>query len=129
MPRIDSGDQTVNEQTFFQHEDVLVTNTRFVNGGHTYAMSNVTSVKAFEQKPKRFWGIVLLIIGLGIALDYVFPGLLMAGAAGYSLHRQKTRFHVMLATASGEVSALSTHQREYLDKVVSAVNQAIIYRG
>jgi hypothetical protein len=35
----------------------------------------------------------------------------------------------MLATASGEVSALSTHQREYLDKVVSAISQAIIAQG
>lgn len=119
----------MSEQTFFQHEDVLVTNTRFVNSGQTYAMSNVTSVKGFEQKPKRFWGIVILVIGLGIGTDFLLPGLLIAAPAAYYLYKQKTKFHVMLATASGEVSALSTYQREYLDKVVSAVNQAIIARG
>lgn len=119
----------MSEQTFFQHEDVLVSNARFVSGSNTYAMSNVTSVKAFEQKPKRFWWIVLLVIGLGIALDHPLAGLLIAAVAGYFLYSQKTRFHVMLATASGEVSALTTYQREYLDKVVSAINQAIIARG
>jgi hypothetical protein len=92
-------------------------------------MSNVTSVKAFEEKPKRLWGIVALIIGLGISTDHLLFGLLVAAAAGYFLYQQKTRFHVMLATASGEVSALSTYQREYLNKVVSAINQAIIARG
>jgi Family of unknown function (DUF6232) len=78
----------MSEQTFFQHEDVLVTNTRFVSGSNTYAMSNVTSVKAFEEKPKRIWGFVALIIGLGISTDYLLFGLLVAAAAGYFLYQQ-----------------------------------------
>ena len=43
----------MSERQFFHYEDVKITNTRFVNGAQTYAMSNVTSVKSFEQKPKR----------------------------------------------------------------------------
>ena len=119
----------MDEKTFFEYEDVKVTNARFISGSQTYAMSNVTSVKAFEKKPKRLGGIAVLIIGLSVAVNAPLVGFLIVAAAGYYLYQQKTVFHVMLATASGEVSALKTNQREYLDKVVDALNQAIVYRG
>lgn len=117
------------EQTFFEYEDVKVTNARFVSGSQTYAMSNVTSVKAFEQKPTRFWGIVFLIIGLATTISTPVVGILIAAAAAIYLFMQKTVYHVMLTTSGGETSALKTHQREYLQKVVSALNEAIVHRG
>lgn len=119
----------MEEKTFFEYEDVKVTNARFISGSQTYAMSNVTSVKAFEDKPKRFGGILVLIVGLAIAVNTPVVGLLIAAAAGYYLYQQKTTFHVMLATAGGEVSALKTYQREYLNRVVAALNDAIVHRG
>jgi hypothetical protein len=119
----------MDEKTFFEYDDVKVTNARFISGSHTYAMSNVTSVKAFEEKPSRMWGIVALLIGLVIALNNATVGLVIAAAAAFYLYRQKTVYHVMLATAGGETSALKTYQREYLSKVVSALNEAIVHRG
>lgn len=56
-------------------------------------------------------------------------GLIIAAAAAYYIYQQKTTFHVMLATSGGEVSALKTYQREYLNKVVAALNDAIVHRG
>jgi uncharacterized membrane protein len=117
------------EQTFFEYEDVKVTNARFISGSQTYAMSNVTSVKAFEQKPKRFWGIVLMIIGPSVAINAPVVGLVIAVGAAVFLFMQKTVYHVMLSTSGGETSALKTHQQEYLQKVVSALNEAIVHRG
>lgn len=119
----------MSEKQFFQYEDVKITNTRFVNGTQTYAMSNVTSVKSFEQKPKRLGGVLVLLVGLAIAVNTPVVGLLIAASSAVYLIMQKTMYHVMLATAGGEVSALRTVQREYLEKVVSALNEAIIYRG
>jgi hypothetical protein len=119
----------MSEKQFFHYEDVKITNTRFVNGAQTYAMSNVTSVKSFEQKPKRLGGILVLLVGLLIAMNTPVAGLLIAASAGVYLAMQKTMYHVMLATAGGEVSALKTTQREYLEKVVFALNEAIVYRG
>lgn len=119
----------MDENIFFEYEDVKVTNARFISGSQTYAMSNVTSVKAFEQKPKRIGGIVILIVGLAVAINTPVVGLVIAAAAAVYLYMQKTMYHVMLATSGGETSALKTHQREYLDKVVSALNHAIVHRG
>ena len=119
----------MDEKTFFEYEDVKVTNTRFITGGQTFAMSNITSVKAFEQKPKRLFGILALVIGLGIAIQSPVIGILIAASAGLYLYLQKTVFHVMLSTSGGESSALKTFQRDYLNKIVSALNDAIVHRG
>jgi len=119
----------VDEKTFFEYEDVKVTNARFISGSQTYAMSNVTSVKAFEQKPKRLGGIVVLVIGVVVAINTPAVGIVIAAAAAIYLYLQKTLFHVMLSTSGGETSALKTHQPEYLQKVVTALNEAIVHRG
>ena len=119
----------MQEQTFFEHEDVKVTNARFVSGGQTYAMSNITSIKPMEQKPSRFGGVVVLLIGL-IALTASFSvGAIIVAAAAFYLYSQKTVFHILLSTSAGETKALMTYQRNYLNQVVSALNEAIVYRG
>jgi len=119
----------MDEKQFFSYEDVKVTNARFVNGNQTYAMSNITSVKSFVQKPSRLGGIIVLVMGLAIVMNTPIVGLAIAGSAAVYLFQQKTKYHIMLATASGEVSALTTHQSDYLQKVVAALNEAIVYRG
>ena len=129
----------MEEKTFFAYEDVKVTSSRFISGGQTFAMSNVTSVKAFEQKPSRFGGIIFLLVGLGFvvkevllgvpSVESVIFGIVLTALAALYLYEQKTVYHVMLATAGGETSALKTYQKEYLDRVVGALNQAIVYRG
>jgi hypothetical protein len=76
------GGTNMDEKTFFEYDDVKVTNARFISGSQTYAMSNVTSVKAFEEKPSRLWGIVVLLIGLAIASNNAAVGLIIAASAG-----------------------------------------------
>ncbi len=92
-------------------------------------MSNITSIKAFEQKPNRFWAILIMFFGLLLTITFLPVGLTMIGASAIYMIFQKTTFHVMLSTSGGETSALKTHQKDYLNKVVSALNEAIVYRG
>jgi len=119
------------EKTFFQYEDVTVTNSRFMVGSQTFAMSNITSVKASQQNPKRLWPIALIVVGvlaLAAGANIWVVGLL--GGSGVAwLFMQYTVYHVMLTTAGGETSALSSKQREYIEKVVHALNEAIVARG
>lgn len=119
----------MSEKIFFEHEDVKVTNARFISGSQTYAMSNITSVKTYEQKPNRLWPAIGVLVGLGLMGNNLYLGLLIFLAAVAYLFMQKTLYHVMLSTSAGETSALKTHQPEYLHKVVAAVNEAIVHRG
>lgn len=123
-------ENTMEEKTFFEYDDVKVTNSRFITGSQTFAMSNVTSVKALTEKPKRLGGILVLVVGLAIAANSEFAvGGAIAAVAALYLYLQKTTYHVMLNTSGGETSALKTFQKEYISKVVAALNEAIVHRG
>jgi len=120
------------EKTFFQYEDVTVTNARFMVASQTFAMNNITSVKASREDPKRLWPIVLIVVGVLLAVagsTNMAIGLVIGGAGAAWLLLQKTMYHVMLTTAGGETSALSSKEREYIEKVVQALNEAIVARG
>jgi hypothetical protein len=120
----------MEERIFFEYGDVKVTNARFINGGQTYAMNNVTSVKPYEKKPSRIGGIVVLLIGIAVLVEASFAtGLLITAAAAYYLYQQKTIYHILLSTSAGETTALVTYQRDYLSQVIAALNNAIVHRG
>jgi hypothetical protein len=120
----------MEERTFFEYEDVKVTNARFISGGQTFAMNNVTSVKPYEKKPSRLGGILVLLVGLIIMVNANIPtGVLIAGAAAFYLYQQKTIYHILLSTSAGETTALVTYQRNYLNQVIAALNDAIVHRG
>lgn len=120
----------MEEKTFFEYDDVKVTNARFVSGSQTFAMSNVTSVKTLTDKPSRILGVLIVLIGIVIAISSsAGVGAVIAVIAGIYLYLQKTTYHVMLNTSGGETSALKTYQLDYITKVVGALNQAIVYRG
>lgn len=120
----------MDEKTFFEYEDVKVTNARFISGGQTYAMSNVTSVKSREETPSRVGPALVLLLAIGgfISQNYVV-GVVFGAVGAFWMMKQKTAYHVMLSTSSGETSALKTYQLEYVSKVVQALNNAIVYRG
>jgi len=51
------------ETTFYQSDNILITNTRAVLRNDTYAMANITSVKARVKPPNRVIGIVVSVVG------------------------------------------------------------------
>ena len=120
----------MEETTFFQNDGVRVTNARFVVDGQTFALSNITSVKTSQKSPGRLWPILLVIVGGLMAIStgqYAWLILLLAGGGWLVL--QKTMYHVLLHTAGGETSALRSYQKEYVESVVTALNNAIVHRG
>lgn len=120
----------MEEKTFFEYEGVKVTNARFVVDGQTFAMGNVTSVKPVEVRPSRAGPLLLGIVGALFLLgaSYIIAVVLLTLAAAW-WHGQKTMFHIMLRTSGGETKALSTNQRNYLEQVTQALNEAIVHRG
>lgn len=82
----------MNEKTFFEYEDVKVTNTRFITGAQTYAMSNVTSVKNRVDKPSRVLPVVLFLFGLAVFFKSSFGwGVVLCAIAGLWFYLRKPR--------------------------------------
>lgn len=119
----------MDEKVFFDYDGVKVTNARFVVDGQTYAMSNITSVSPHENKPSRVGPIIFIAIGILIAVQEPPLGLIFGLPGVIWWFLQKSSFHILLRTSGGETSALNSNQREYVDKVVAALNDAIIHRG
>jgi Family of unknown function (DUF6232) len=58
----------MGEKSFFNEGGVSVSNARFIVRGQTYAMSGVTSVKAFRQDPSSAGPLIVGIIGILLVL-------------------------------------------------------------
>ena len=119
----------MEEKNFLDENGVVVTNTRFIVSSQTYAMSGITSVKNSYQPPSRFFPVVLLLVGLLCLVGAPAVGVILIVVAVLWLIGQKTDYHVLLTTASGEAKALSSNNKEFIAKVVQALNDAIVARG
>jgi hypothetical protein len=133
----------MEEKVFFESGDVKVTNNRFISGSQTFAMSNVTSLRPTEEPPPRDGRGAVFLIGLLVLL--VSAGSLTSGAAvaaalgaaiglGVCVLAVKMPgvwplYRIILTTSAGETSALVTREREHLDRVLQALNEAIVHRA
>ena len=129
-----SGDGR-NENELYSDDLVRITSTRVVIGGVTYALRNVTSVRAYKETRYAPLAAAGLLAVLGLALLYqslsqlYFENTLWAAAflaMAFAAYRfSPPTWHVGIRTSSGEVSALQLRdpQRIYLiaDKISDAL--------
>lgn len=124
--------EQAQETVFLSEQGIRVTNTRFILPKQTFAMSGITSVQSSEEKPSKLLPIIFLGIGALSLLggkDAISFAIIMLAIGGIWLKLQKTTYHVLLHTASGEAKALSSHDEGWVSKVVHAINDSIIHRG
>jgi hypothetical protein len=123
----------MEEKVFFEKQGIIVTQSRFVYGAETYAVRNITSVKPKEIPPSNGWSIVLILVGLLFLSAYPNPvywiGLVLILVNGLRIYSGKTTYVVQLSTSGGEVPAFKSHDKELVLDIITALNNAIIYRG
>lgn len=129
---------TKEESTFYTDDQgVRVTSTRLIVGSTTYAMGNITSVSRTIQEPSRMGPTVVGAIGIGFFIwaasesqaALVFYGVVSLGLAALWWKGQKTLYGLRIASSSGESTPISSIHKERIEKIVQAVNEAIIGRG
>ena len=133
------------EPTYYSDDKgVRITATRLImpgktpqEGPTTYSMANITSVKTVKEEPNRLAGVFIAVLGIiaivvGIYSDYnevTIGGVvaLLIGLAAAIL--VKPVYHLKIASASGEMDALNRKEKDYIDRIVTAINEALIKRG
>lgn len=123
----------MTETVFFDENNVKVTNARFIANNQTYAMSGVTSVRS-TMAPAEVKG---YLIGIGIGLIMLFAlegaaklfGVVVAGVAIWLMISAKSTHWVTLVTSAAESRALESKDELFINRVVEALNDAIIHRG
>ena len=138
MNRGDGGDNVL-----FAEGGIVVSQTRFVSRGDTYAMSSVSSCRTRytdeQDGTKNFLrtlailGSVVLGVVIWLMLDQIIVGgvIGIAGAiASVALIKTKYRlWHIYLGTVSGETRAVHSRDQDFILRVERAVNDAIVARG
>jgi hypothetical protein len=123
----------MTETVFFDENNVKVTNARFISNGQTYAMSGVTSVRS-TMAPAEIKG-YLIAIGIGLIMLFALDGaakllgIVVAGVAVWLLMNAKSTHWVTLVTAAAESRALESNDEAFINRVVEALNDAIVHRG
>lgn len=97
--------------------------------GTTHSMSGVTSVTQVIYKPNRKWPLILAVIGLLLFIWKWWIAVIVLAAAALWWFLQKTKYGVLMSSASGDQEALSSTDKEFINKVITALNDAIVHRG
>lgn len=123
-------DQTA-EKDFYVDQLVKVTQSRFIVGGKTYAMRNISSVSLYKIEKSRFIPIVLIVIGVLMLLgeNTWFFGVFLAGLGVTWLWLLKDEYAVRISTNAGEVNSIQSVDQAYVQRIVDALNNALVHRG
>lgn len=127
------------ETVYYQDVDITVTNKRVSLSGKTYSMANITSIAMHTEPANRTPGYTMALVGLVIvacSLGFkeegvigIIVGLVVLVIGIAYAYDEKTKYFVRIGSASGESNALWHYDKAYIQKVVDAVNEAIVKRG
>jgi len=128
-----------DEVSVYQDSTIAITNLRAMLQGKTYAMANITSVSMFTQYASKLPGLVVAFIGAAIMLAgfvaddgrawYLLLGLMIL-IVGLLIYRAaQNMYFVRISGSSGETNTLQSRDSEYIQKIVNAMNEAIVRRG
>ena len=129
--------QNVTEKTLLKVGTVRITNLRAIFGTKSYELSNITSASLQAQEPNLFlpvfFAIILAVCSALVAISDLgeYSQCLQIGSysgiAGilFFLISRKAKYKVLIKNPVSELIALETDDRDYAEKVVTALNNAI----
>lgn len=120
-----------SEKCFYQDTNVTVTQSRFVAYSKTYAMRNISSVSTHTIKKSRLFQILFIVIGVFCLMGEStrLVGVVAVALGILFLFLTKDEYSVRINSNSGEADGFVSKDRELVEKIVDAVNEAIVFRG
>lgn len=131
--------EEVEVSYYSDQSGVRVTDKRVIIGNTTYSMANITSISTHVEKPSLTGPILFIAIGAflfigGLAQNPTSGGMVLAGlitgVLGYFWFRGcKAISHLRIASASGESTPLKSVNKDWIDGIARAINEAMIRRA
>lgn len=121
----------MEEKKLFDHSGITVTSARLIAPKQTFAITGITSVKVEKTNPVLLLAVASILGGLIILAAGKLNVWAVAAPVliGILLLFVKPRYHVVVDSGSGEIKALNSTDKDFIESVVKAVNQAIITRS
>jgi hypothetical protein len=131
---------STGEGTVYADPEVMVTSARLICVGTSYALRNVTSARMEITPANRLVGILIIAVGAVLAVVGMFVSdtsnidqvLAWAGAAVvlaagiWTLLAATPDYHVAISSSSGEVRTFTSKDRPRVERIVAAINDAIV---
>lgn len=133
------------EKEFFNHGEVLVTQSRVVVGNSTYPVNSLSAVHLSQsivlKASSEFWlwitiSLVVFFISFILAVSsdlsfLIIGGLASTGLTFYanSLKEKVLSYHVVFHTSGTNIQAYTSSDKKEIEDIVKAINEAIIARG
>lgn len=129
-----------HEEDVYSDGGILITTKRVVIGASTYPLRHITAVRMVSIHPRVIPPFLMLAGGLTLALmiflfndpekkapfpPYLMPAGLIVGGLAW-MFSLRTRYALVLSTASGEVHALTSRDYAYIAVVVKCINDALV---
>jgi len=134
------GVKESGEVIILKEGNVKVTNLRAMIGPKTYSMSNIDSVRMHVKEPKLFVPVFFMLMAAICSalvaltnLDELSHSLeigLFIGVGGliFFLLSTKTKYSVRVRSSGGELNILEANDKDTVERIVSAMNEAISLR-
>ena len=128
----------MEEKVFHDSGAIKVTATRFMVDGGTYPIANISSVKSATKPASRAFAGILTVIGAFTLLGGLTApdgarsaaiGIILLGLGIWLWRRAKPKYSVVLTTAGTEKQALESNDKQLIEGVIAALNDAIVHRG
>lgn len=117
----------VEETTYLNEKNCVVTSTRVVLAGTTYATRNVSSVRLVGGKVS-WLAILVVMMGFPMAMvDNVYGWGVMAAGAAWFYYKFST-WQLMMNTSGTDQLALTTNNKTTAKRIHDAIAQAIAAR-
>jgi hypothetical protein len=113
-------------------QNIKVTSARFLVKDRTYAMSGITSVNTKVDRPSKLGPLVTIALGAVVLLNgptTFLGGLLVVVVGVFWFRSKRPRYTVVLTTAAGEQEPVKSSDGVFVEKIVKAINDAIVHRG
>jgi hypothetical protein len=127
----------ITEKTILKVGMVRITNLRAIFGAKSYELSNITSASLQAQETNLFF---LIFFAVAMGICSILVGISNLDAFGHWLQiglyigiaailllliSRKTKYRVKIKNPVSELVVLETDDRDYAEKVVTALNNAI----
>lgn len=117
------------EEILYDSNDIKVTPARVVIRATTYAVANITSIKAIKDDSKRNLGFLFIALGvLAASVEIYLIGVILL-LVGALLVKFGSMCILVFTTGAAEQQALRSRDQARIVEVASAVNLAIMKRS
>ncbi|HWU65372.1 MAG TPA: DUF6232 family protein [Methylophilus sp.] len=121
----------MDRKVFFSDGGIIISDSRFIASGYIYNIRDITSVRLGVIEAPRWLGIFGM--GSGLVLMLMEDTLFVVGGCFIALGVMvgvfsKTRYAVILETATGEHRVFSDTSKHYIERVICALDAAMVHR-